>query len=256
MRILILFVVFCTANSVLAQTQPIPSQVNHFKDLQIVKEEARNRRQFLDGETTFFGNLEIHTSTLEPGKAPHPSHTHTDVEELIIVKEGKLKMTIKDKSKIVGPGSVAIAIPGEEHGFFNGGETPVTYYIIKYKSKTPMNVERATKNGGSFMIDWNDVEVKETDKGNRRNFFDKPTSMTDRFEMHVTTLNAGQKSHDPHHHRPEEILLIINGETSMQIGDRHENAAVGDLVFLGSEVLHALTNTGNGPCTYFAFQWQ
>jgi (S)-ureidoglycine aminohydrolase len=255
MRILTLSIIVLSAGKILAQTQPVSSQVIHFKDLQIVKEETRDRRQLLDGVTTDLANLEIHTSTLQPGKSPHPSHTHNDVEELIIVKEGRLKITIKDKSKIVGPGSVALAVPGEEHGFENGGETPATYYIIKYKSKAPMNVERAMKSGGSFMIDWNDVEVKNTDKGNRRNFFERPTSMTDRFEMHVTTLHAGQKSHDPHHHRSEEIILMITGDASMQIGDRHEGATVGDVIFLGSEVLHALTNTGTGPCTYFAFQW-
>jgi (S)-ureidoglycine aminohydrolase len=255
MRIVTLSIIILSAGKIFAQTKPVLSQVIHFKDLQIVKEETRDRRQLLDGVTTDLANLEIHTSTLQPGKSPHPSHTHNDVEELIIVKEGKLKITIKDKSKIVGPGSVALAIPGEEHGFENGGESPVTYYIIKYKSKAPMNVARALKSGGSFMIDWNDVEVKSTDKGQRRNFFERPTSMTDRFEMHVTTLNAGQKSHDPHHHRSEEIILIIAGDASMQIGDRHEGATVGDVVFLGSEVLHALTNTGKGACTYFAFQW-
>jgi (S)-ureidoglycine aminohydrolase len=48
---------------------------------------------------------------------------------------------------------------------------------------------------------------------------------------------------------------VISGDVSMQIGEKHEGAGVGDLIFLGSEVPHALTNTGKGPCSYFAFQW-
>jgi (S)-ureidoglycine aminohydrolase len=238
-----------------AQDQEVVSNVYRWNDLKAEKVENRVRRQVLKGTTRDLEVLEIHASTVEPAQSPHASHTHDDVEELIIVREGKLKVTIKDQTRVLGPGSVALAIPGEEHGFFNAGDGPVTYYIMKYKSKLPADVERGKKNGGSFMIDWNDLQANKTEKGVRRNFFDHPTSMTNRFEMHVTMLNEGQNSHVPHTHRAEEILVIIRGNVSMQIGERHEKASAGDLVFLGSEVPHALTNIGNSPCEYFAFQW-
>jgi (S)-ureidoglycine aminohydrolase len=217
--------------------------------------ETRERRQVLDGSTADLDRLEIHTSTLEPGKSPHASHTHADEEELIIIREGKLKVTIRNKTEILGPGSIALAIPGEEHGFENGGDVPVTYYVIKYKSKAPVNISRGKEAGGSFMKDWKAVAVLENEKGNRRNFFERPTTMTQRFEMHVTTLKEGLNSHAPHTHRAEEIILMISGDVTMQIGEKHERAGAGDLIFLGSEVPHALTNTGKGPCSYFAFQW-
>jgi (S)-ureidoglycine aminohydrolase len=252
--VILYFIVFLIFN-LKAQEQPIRSDAYRFNDLKVVKEATRETRQVLDGSTRDLEVLEIHTTSLEPGKAPHPPHTHNDVEEMIIVKEGKLKITIKDKSKILGPGSVALAIPGEEHGFENGGDTRATYYVIKYKSKTPMDLARGKKAGGSFMIDWNDIVAKEHERGSRRDFFDHPTSMTNRFEMHVTQLKTGLSSHPPHTHRAEEIILVIDGNVSMQIGDRQEKASTGDVVFLGSEVPHNLTNIGSGPCIYFAFQW-
>lgn len=233
----------------------LPSKVYRWSELEIEKEATRLRRDVLNGSTRDLDVLEIHASTLEPGKSPHPSHVHNDVEELIIIKEGYLKVTIKDQSKVLGPGSVALAIPGEEHGFENGGDKNVTYYIIKYKSRSPLDIDRGLKAGGSFIMDWKNVIESKTEKGTRRNFFDRPTAMTDRFEMHVTMLKEGQNSHAPHRHRAEEIILIMYGDVSMQIGERHEKASEGDLVFLGSEILHALTNTGNGSCQYFAFQW-
>jgi (S)-ureidoglycine aminohydrolase len=49
--------------------------------------------------------------------------------------------------------------------------------------------------------------------------------------------------------------LIISGEASMQIGEEHKKASAGDLIFLGSQVPHALTNVGKGTVEYFAFQW-
>jgi (S)-ureidoglycine aminohydrolase len=118
-----------------------------------------------------------------------------------------------------------------------------------------MNTPRANKAGGSFMMDWEEAAENVTAKGSRKNFFDRATSMSDRYEMHVTQLKEGENSHLPHTHRAEEIVLIIKGDVSMQIGDRHEKASAGDLVFLGSEIPHALTNTGKGSCQYFAFQW-
>jgi (S)-ureidoglycine aminohydrolase len=254
MRLLIAFVAMSVWTAS-AQVSPVVSQVYRWNDLKIEKTETRERRQILDGSTSDMERLEIHTSTVAPGKSPHSSHTHADEEELIIVKEGSLRITIKDKNKIVGPGSVALAIPGEEHGFENGGDVPVTYYIIKYKSRLPMNIERAWNAGGSFMIDWQDVIVNENAKGSRRNFFERPTSMTDRYEMHVTTLNVGLNSHPPHTHKAAEIILLIKGSAKMQIGDSFYDASAGDLIFLESGVLHALTNTGNGSCEYFAFQW-
>ena len=191
MRQTVLLLFILVSFSCIAQVSPVLSRVYNWKNLEVIKEESRDRRQMIDGSTVDLSSLEIHTSTLEPGKAPHPSHTHADVEELILVKEGKLKATIKDQTRILEPGSVALAIPGEEHGFFNGGDTRTTYYILKFKSKSPLNAERGKSAGGSFMIDWNDMAFVASEKGGRRNTFDRATSMFSRFEMHVTTLNRG-----------------------------------------------------------------
>ena len=74
--------------------------------------------------------------------------------------------------------------------------------------------------------------------------------------MHTTALNAGLDSHAPHTHREEEIILILRGKVKMHIGDKFYDAVPGDVIFLASGVSHNLTNTGNEPCEYFAFQWR
>ena len=73
----------------------------------------------------------------------------------------------------------------------NGGETTVTYYVLRFRPRTPLNKERGINAGGSFMIDWNDVAMVENEKGGRRQIIDRATTMFGRFEMHVTTLNKG-----------------------------------------------------------------
>ncbi|MEI9806919.1 MAG: cupin domain-containing protein [Bacteroidota bacterium] len=238
------------------QADSLPPYVYNWDKLTPVKEDTRIRRQIMEGSTTSLALFEVHASTLEPGKAPHPPHTHADQEELIIVKEGKVKMTINGISNILGPGSIAYAIPGEEHGIENAGTTTATYYVFKYKSKLPINLERAKQNGGSFMINWDTVKVAKTDKGQRRVFFNKPTAQLVKFEMHTTALHPGLDSHAPHTHKEEEILLILKGNVTMHISDNFYKAGPGDVIFLASGVSHALTNTGSEQCEYFAFQWR
>lgn len=243
------------ATSLWAQNDTIVSKVYNLSSYKVEKEATRERRQLLEGKGAAAEYMEIHTTTIEPGKAPHAPHKHDD-EEMIIVKEGKLKVTIEGQTKVLGPGSVALAIPGDMHGFENAGTGKATYYVIKYRSKAPVDVQRGKTAGGSFMIDWNDIPFNAHDKGGIRRFFDRPTAMLKRFEMHVTTLNEGLKSHDPHTHRAEEIVLLFSGDTEMQIGQNFYKGKTGDLYYLSSNVLHAIRNEGKGPCTYFAFQFE
>ena len=74
--------------------------------------------------------------------------------------------------------------------------------------------------------------------------------------MHVTTLKEGLKSHEPHTHRAEEIVWILEGETEMQLGNEVVKTAVDGFYYLGSNVPHAIKNIGTKPATYFAFQFE
>ena len=256
MRSLLLISLLLSAQSLFAQkTDSLGAKIYYWNKLEPIKEDTRVRRQVLDGSTTSLTNFEVHTSTLDPGKAPHPPHVHDEQEELIIVKEGTVKITIKGVSKIFGPGSIAFAMPGDEHGIENAGNTQATYFILKYKGKKP-GLERGKEAGGSFMLDWKDLATKNTGKGYRRDFFNRATSQLAQFEMHTTALNADSVSHAPHTHVQEEILIILRGNVTMHIDGKLIPASAGDLVFLPSLVPHALLNTGKEQCEYFAFQWR
>lgn len=255
-KALLLFAFVLNTFALAAQkSDSIPAGVYYWNALRDVKEESRLRKEVVEGGSLDLAYFEVHASTLERGKAPHPPHTHADTEELIIVKEGLINVTLKNKTRRLGAGSIALAMPGDEHGINNAGTGNATYYILKLKSRGPVNSGRAAEAGGSFAVNWDTVGVQKTDRGERRNIFDRATSQFSRFEMHVTTLNAGQVSHAPHTHRAEEAVLIKSGKATMQIGDKFYPASAGDLVFLTSGVLHALRNAGDAPCTYFAFQW-
>ncbi|GAA4397921.1 hypothetical protein GCM10023187_07880 [Nibrella viscosa] len=233
----------------------IQSNVYVWREIPVIRKPTSDQRLILEGETRDFRHMEVHATTLPARQAPHPAHKHDD-EELIIVKEGELTVTIEGKAKTLGPGSVALMLPGDEHGFENKGNTPVTYYVMRYASREPVDLERGHKAGGSFWIDWKDVAFTPHDKGGIRRMFDRATAMTKRFEMHVTTLNQGLWSHPPHTHRAAEILLMVVNHSQESIDGKLYPATTGDLIFLESNVPHALQNTSQGTCTYFAFQFE
>ncbi|WP_317046634.1 cupin domain-containing protein [Spirosoma pollinicola] len=170
--------------------QPIVSKTYAWAELPITRKPASEQRAILEGTATDFQHIEIHATTLPPHQAPHPAHKHDD-EELIIIKEGKLTVTIAGRTKTLSAGSIALMMPGDEHGFNNQGDSAATYYVMRYASKEPVDAERGKKAGGSFWIDWNGVTFQPHDKGGIRRMFDRATAMTRRFEMHVTTLNQG-----------------------------------------------------------------
>lgn len=256
MKALVLFIAFVGIYGFGIKDKNVESKVYSFSKAKVEKTDTGEKRQLIDGETTHLKNFEIYTTTLEPGKMPHGSQIFADYEEIVFVKEGQLKVTINENSKEMGPGSVALILPGDEHTLKNAGNARATYYIIKYKSKLPVNIKRGKNNGNSMLLDWDNIEFKAHDKGGTRKYFDRKSAMSDRIEMHVTTLNPGIKSHKPHTHEPAEIVIMMDGNTEMEIGGRLYRGIVGDIYFLGSNIPHAIKNTGAEPCMYLAFQWE
>jgi len=256
-KILLFLIVMQSTSFVVAQTaDSVKSGVYKWNTLQPKKEKTSVGQQIFKGSTLDLAYFEMHATTLEPGKAPHAAHTHGDTEELIIVKQGTIKLTINGHSTKLGPSSVAVIMPGQLHGVENAGNDNASYYIVKMKSQHPTNRERAAERGGSFIVNWDTVAVHKTDKGQHRDIFDRATSQFVRFDVHATTLNAGQVSHPPHRHRSEEMIVMIKGNVQMNIDNKFYKAAAGDVIFLESEIPHALNNTGHTACEYFAFQWQ
>ena len=207
------------------------------------------------GSTTDLALFKTHASTLAPGKTNHPPRALNDVEELILLKEGLLKVSINDSAKVLGPGSIVLIMAGDKQSFQNTTDKPATYYVLTFKSPSPVNIQRGKQAGGSLMIDWNDLKPKKTEKGESRPIFDRPTSMFTRFEIHATTLNGGLESHPPHTHRAEEAMLVMQGTTAGSINGKDYPAGVGEILLLRPDILHNIKNTGTGQCWYYAMKW-
>lgn len=245
--------IFIAALGFRAEDERVESKVYEWKDLEVEKSETRERRHIFKGPTHGFEYLQVHSSTVEPGMAAHGAHTHEDREELIIIKEGTMEHTINGKSRILSPGSVTLALQGDSHGMRNVGDVQATYYIIRWRTRGPRS--SGNPDAKSFSVNWDDLEFKGSFKGGRRNLMRHPTGMLAEFEMHTTTLKEGMKSHDPHTHPEDEIILVRYGEVEEMIDGKPHKAGPGSVIFLGSDVPHGIRNIGEGPCEYYAFKW-
>jgi uncharacterized cupin superfamily protein len=86
-------------------------------------------RQVMRAPTPTLDELEIHISTLEPGKSPHAPHQHQH-EELLIIKDGTLETFQSGATRRVGPGGIIFQASNELHNVTNVGQRPATYYVI------------------------------------------------------------------------------------------------------------------------------
>jgi (S)-ureidoglycine aminohydrolase len=238
-----------------AQNNSLLSGVYSFTKTISQTTKTGEKKDILKGSTLDVSSFQIHTSTLLPGLMNHPSVAYDNKEELVIVKEGNLTVHINDSIKTLTAGSIALMEAGNNQSFSNTSANPVTYYIISFVGKLPVNIIRGSKNGSYEIKDWNELPVKQTTKGESRQVFEKPTSMFSKLSIHVTNLNANEQSHLPHTHRAEEIMLLLKGSGQLQVGSNFYTVDTGDIMFINANNVHAFKNTGNTQCSYYAIQW-
>ena len=120
---------FAAAGVATGQTPALPSKTYAFDDLPVRSNGANKTRAVLDGNTHKGFPVEMHITELAPGLPPHPPHHHAH-EEMIMIREGTLEVTIAGRTTKLGPGSVAYVASNEEHGWRNVGTTRAQYFVL------------------------------------------------------------------------------------------------------------------------------
>ena len=95
--------------------------------------DAGSVRSFFRTRTATLEELEVHVTTLNPGKAPHPPHRHPN-EEMVIVQKGTLEALENGEWKRVGSGSVIFNASNQLHGLRNAGAEQAVYHVINWKT--------------------------------------------------------------------------------------------------------------------------
>jgi (S)-ureidoglycine aminohydrolase len=234
------FLLFLTANSALdplrSASYPWKADATIFKGAGAVL-----RHHELKGHSMQVGDMKFYQAD--------------QMERFFIVRKGPVEVVLGKQKYTVDKGSVIFLLPGEKIAFGTDGRNSVEFYEMVYSSLQKPDTARGKAAGGSFVMNWNDMVFKPHDKGGVRQLFDRKTVMFNRFDIHITTLNPGLKSHEPHTHKNEEIILMLDGDAEMTVNTGKVRADTGDAVYVASMVPHNLINSGKTAATYFAIQW-
>ena len=237
----------------MAQTQPLESKVYAYASAASSGKNSPIKTVF-SGAGAILATHQLSANTLPIGGAIN-FKSGAKMERFIIIQEGMLRVNFKGVTKNLERGSVLFLMPNEDAFMENSSGAPAIFYLMQYQPKSAPIADSVKRTEQGFMLDWKDIKFKAHDKGGVRQYFDIQTPMLHRFDIHVTQLNPGLKSHDPHTHKNEEIILMLDGNGVMQIGESQQPCGPNDAVFLNSMVLHNITNTGTIPALYFAIQW-
>jgi quercetin dioxygenase-like cupin family protein len=98
------------------------------------------------------------------------------------------------------------------------------------------------------------ARVRKVGAANQRSLVDTLTAILSKLEMHETTLAPGQSPHAPHRHAHEELMILRNGTVEVLQGTTTRVAHAGDVIFMASNELHGLKNTGTTDATYLVIR--
>lgn len=238
-----------------ANAEMIASGVWKWNALEAQPNAIGEERMLFAGEGADVSELTLTAVTLAPGKSAGMS-TNAEREEMVVVKSGQLSASIGETSKLLGPGSVAVALAGDAHEWRNTGTDPVTYFVLQFKSRRGFTAELADKRGESVLIDQHDVAFQANPRGGYRGFFNRSTGSLELFELHETTLVAGVQNHAVHTHGAEEMVIMLEGYVDLQINGVSHFGKPGDVFFIHTNDPHTLFTHGETKSRYFAFQWR
>ncbi len=110
-------------------SQILPARAYKYEDLPVKVNKTSRGRAVLKGDTHSGFPIEMHLTELDPGQAPHAPHRHVH-EEIFMLREGTVDMTISGKTTRLGAGSVAYVASNELHGLVNSGTEAAHYFVI------------------------------------------------------------------------------------------------------------------------------
>ncbi len=253
MRFLLLFIIIIQSVLAFAQQKPLEAGKYSFLKGQKSKNKTGTSYSLIKEKSTLFLEaLNIDQITLNPASSLSPKNFQTDLEKLILINEGELTVKLNQKQSSIKAGSVVLIFPGDKFLISNLNNIETNFTVLSYKSR---KINSDQKLGKSMIFNIDDIPLKKTEKGGRRDFMNQSTSMLQRLELHITYLNEGLESHPPHRHNAEEIILILDGSAKESIDGLWYLGSKKEFFFLPSNSFHGIKNSGLGQNSYFAFQF-
>ncbi len=214
----------------------------------------------LDDPTPALEKLEIHVTRLRPGMSSHSPHRHP-WEEILILKEGQLDVSINGMLQRAGPGSLIFLASNDAHNVTNIGGSLATYYVVNFVTGrvraigdrpaaewAPPGVLR------SCVIDCDHMPAEPTKVGLHTNIVDSPTLTFLRFDSHITTLNPGQSTAPRNRDPGDELFIVMTGAVEVTLNAVTRVVGAGSLYYVAPNDERTMQNKGSVPCTYQVFR--
>lgn len=213
-------------------------------------------RAVWDNPTPTLEKFEMHITTLRPQMFSHPVHHHP-WEEMILVKEGQVDVSINGQKHRAGPGSLIFYASNDPHNMQNVGDTNTTYYVINFYTDLVHSlpdkpaVEQAVAGKlPSSVIDCNSLPATATPTGSTVNVLNSPTLTFLQLESHITTLNAGQSTKSDMVDPGDELFILKTGQLAATVNGITCRLKEGSFFYCAPNDKRTFKNIGDTPAAY------
>ena len=209
-----------------------------------------------DDPTPTLEKLELHVTRLRPGLASHTPHRHP-WEEILIIKEGLVEVSINGKAQRAGPGSLVFFASNDAHNLTNVGPSLATYYVVNFVTPAVHTVgDRPAAEGApptmlrSCVVDCDRVAAANFKPGFHADLIDSPTLTFLRFDSHITTLSPGQATTPRNRDPGDELFIVKSGAVETTLNGTTRVMGAGSLYYVAPNDERTMRNTGTVPCSY------
>jgi XRE family transcriptional regulator, regulator of sulfur utilization len=214
------------------------------------------QRAVFDNPTPTLEKLEVHVTTLLPGMESHPVHHHA-WEEILLVKEGNVVVSINGRKQHAGPGAMIFFASNDPHNLVNAGDKPATYYVINFYtdlvhtvSDKPAAEQAVPGKLASSVIDCNSLPATPTKTGSRVSVVSSPTLTFLALESHITTLSVGQSTASDIVDVGDEFVVFKSGMVEVTVNGVADRMKEGSMLYWAPNDKRTLRNIGTTPVSY------
>ena len=209
-----------------------------------------------DAPTPTLEKLEVHITTLRPGMAPHAPHHHP-WEEILLIKEGQVEISINGKVQRAGPGALVFYASHDAHNLTNVGAGAATYYVINFTTGAvhavldqPAATRALPGMLPSCVLDCDRLPATPTKIGYHSTVLDSPSITFAKLESHITTLDPGESTTPRNRDPGDELFVVKSGVVEATLNGITRRVGKGSLFYVAPNDERTMKNAGKDACSY------
>ena len=213
-------------------------------------------RPIFDNPTAGMDKLGMHSTALKPGMTLHAPHHHA-AEELLLIKEGEVFVSINGKKHRAGPGYLIFFASHDAHGIENLGDKNALYYVMNIwppAARTTPDKPAAEQNVPgklpSSVIDCESVTATPTASGSVATICDSPTLTFSRLASRLITLNADQSVTIDTADGENALFFVKAGGLEANVKQVANRMTAGSFFYCAPNEKVSLKNTRTTPAVY------